>query len=306
MGEPDGQILPATPFAPARLSERKGAAALHHLRLGGRRQVDPDRPACSMIPASSPRTSSKRSTATRRNSAPRAASSISPCWSTASPPSASRASRSTSPTAISRPTPAPSSSPTPPATSNTPATWRPAPRPPISRSSWSTRARAYCRRPAGTPSSSPCSACATWWWRSTRWTSSTTARRDFNEIVAAYREMAQGLNFRSIAPCRFRRSQATTSPRSRKTPPGSRASRCCPISKRSRRPGRSWPRPPSAFRCNGSTGPISISAAFPAGSRAAWSQWATPSPPCPRAAPAASKASSPRTAICRAPSPGSR
>jgi translation elongation factor EF-1alpha len=35
-----------------------------------------------------------------------------------------------------------SSSPTPPATCSTRATWSPAPRPPTSRSSWSTRARA--------------------------------------------------------------------------------------------------------------------------------------------------------------------
>ena len=50
--------------------------------------------------------------------------------STAWPPSASRASRSTSPTASSRPTGASSSSPTRRATSSTRATWSPAPRPP--------------------------------------------------------------------------------------------------------------------------------------------------------------------------------
>ena len=84
-------------------------------------------------------------------SAPPAATSISPCSSTASSPSASRASPSTSPTAISPPTGAASSSPTRPATSSTPATWRPARRPPISPSCWSTRATASSPRPGGTP-----------------------------------------------------------------------------------------------------------------------------------------------------------
>jgi hypothetical protein len=58
-----------------------------------------------------------------RSTAPRAARSTSRCWSTAWPPSASRASPSTSPTASSPPTSASSSSPTRPATSSTPATW---------------------------------------------------------------------------------------------------------------------------------------------------------------------------------------
>ena len=53
----------------------------------------------------------------------RASTSISRCWSTASPPSANRASPSTWPTGSSRPTGANSSSPTPRATSNTRATW---------------------------------------------------------------------------------------------------------------------------------------------------------------------------------------
>ena len=53
--------------------------------------------------------------------------------STASPPSASRASPSTSPTGSSPPSAASSSSPTRPATSSTPATWSPARRPPTSR-----------------------------------------------------------------------------------------------------------------------------------------------------------------------------
>ena len=70
---------------------------------------------------------------TRSRSARRAASSTSRCWSTASPPSASRASPSTSPTATSPPTGASSSSPTRPGTSSTRATWSPAPRPPTRR-----------------------------------------------------------------------------------------------------------------------------------------------------------------------------
>ena len=65
--------------------------------------------------------------------------SISRCWSTACRRSASRASPSTSPTAISRRRGGASSSPTRRATSSTRATWRRAPRPPTSRSSWSTR-----------------------------------------------------------------------------------------------------------------------------------------------------------------------
>jgi hypothetical protein len=55
----------------------------------------------------------------------------SPCWSTVCRPSASRASPSTSPTAFRHAKSASSSSPTRRATSSTPATWRPAPRPPI-------------------------------------------------------------------------------------------------------------------------------------------------------------------------------
>jgi hypothetical protein len=68
-----------------------------------------------------------------RSSAPRAARSTSRCWSTAWPPSASRASPSTSPTASSAPTSASSSSPTRRATSSTRATWSPARPPPTSR-----------------------------------------------------------------------------------------------------------------------------------------------------------------------------
>ena len=108
-------------------------AALHHLRQRRRRQEHADRPAALRVASWSSRTSSRRSRPTRRRSAPRAASSTSRCWSTAWPPSASRASPSTSPTASSPPSSASSSSPTPRATSSTPATWSPAPRPPTSR-----------------------------------------------------------------------------------------------------------------------------------------------------------------------------
>ena len=72
------------------------------------------------------------------------------CWSTACRRSASRASPSTSAIATSRRRGGASSSPTRRATSSTRATWRRARRPPTSPSSWSTRPRACCRRPAGT------------------------------------------------------------------------------------------------------------------------------------------------------------
>ncbi len=78
------------------------------------------------------------------STAPPATTSISPCWSTGSRPSASRASPSTSPTASSRRRSGSSSSPTRRATSSTRATWRPAPRPPTSRSCWSMPGRACC------------------------------------------------------------------------------------------------------------------------------------------------------------------
>ena len=80
----------------------------------------------------------------------RGRSPISQGWSTASRRNASRASPSTSATAISRRRGGASSLPTRRATSSTRATWRRAPRPPTSRSSWSTRPRACCRRPSGT------------------------------------------------------------------------------------------------------------------------------------------------------------
>ena len=101
-------------------------------------------------------------------------------------------------------------------------------------------------------------------------------------------------------PFRSRRSKATTSSTRAPTCPGTRARRFCPISNRSRsartgRPGR------CAFRCNGSTGPISISAAFPArwfpaASRSATTFWSPPRASRPR-----SRASSPWTAISMRP-----
>ena len=109
----------------------------------------------------------------------RATISISPCWSTASRPSANRASPSTSPTAISRRRGARSSSPTRRATSSTPATWRPAPRPPIWPCCWSMRARASCRRRAATPSSCRCCGVRHVVSPSTRWTSSAIRRKPF-------------------------------------------------------------------------------------------------------------------------------
>ena len=83
----------------------------------------------------------------------------------------------------------------------------------------------------------------------------------------------------------------------RRKRPGTRARRCSPIWKRWMWIPR-WPASRSACRCNGSTGPIWISAAFPAPSPAAASSRATRSPWPNRAAPPRSRASSPWTAIC--------
>ena len=74
--------------------------------------------------------------------------STSRCSPTACAPSASRASPSTSPTAISRPRGASSSSPIRPGTNSTRATWRPARRRPTSPSCSSTRGTACGRRRA--------------------------------------------------------------------------------------------------------------------------------------------------------------
>jgi hypothetical protein len=109
----EGVFLMADPRKPAtdrhrhrslpRSAPAQGAAALHHLRLGRRRQVDADRPAAVRLE------DDLRGSAggagggleARRHAGRR---STSRCWSTAWPPSASRASPSTSPTASSRPT----------------------------------------------------------------------------------------------------------------------------------------------------------------------------------------------------------
>ena len=56
---------------------RQGPAALHHLRLGRRRQVDADRAPAATTPSSSSTTSSRRCERTRAGTARRAASSIS-------------------------------------------------------------------------------------------------------------------------------------------------------------------------------------------------------------------------------------
>ena len=82
------------------------------------------------------------STSRRRASAAATATSTWRSSPTGSEPSGSRGSRSTSPTAPSSPRRAASSSQTRPGTSSTRATWSPAPRPPTSRSSCSTPARA--------------------------------------------------------------------------------------------------------------------------------------------------------------------
>ena len=87
-------------------------AALHHLRLGRRRQEHADRPAALRVEDALRRPARQRSRPTRRSGARRAATSTSRCWSTACRPSASRASPSTWPTATSAPTGASSSSPT--------------------------------------------------------------------------------------------------------------------------------------------------------------------------------------------------
>ena len=95
----------------ARAGEQ-GSAPLHHLRQRGRRQVDPDRPPALRRQAAARRPAGGARRPTAPGSARRAAISTSRCWSTASRPSASRASPSTSPIASLRPTSASSSSPT--------------------------------------------------------------------------------------------------------------------------------------------------------------------------------------------------
>ena len=210
-------------------------APLPHLRQRRRRQVDADRPAALRFqaPVRGPaRDAPARFDEVRHRPA---ATSISRCSSTASSPSASRASPSTSPTAISPPTGAASSSPTRPATSSTRATWRPAPRPPISPCSWSTPATASSPRPAGTPTSSRCSASGTSCSRSTRSTSSASTRSASATSRDDFAEFAAPFSFDDASsPSRSRRASATTSStRSARTRPGTTGRRCSSISRRS-------------------------------------------------------------------------
>jgi translation initiation factor 2 gamma subunit (eIF-2gamma) len=80
--------------------EREIAAALPHLRVGRRRQVDADRPPALRQPSSIFEDQLARSRKRRAASTARpATTSISRCWSTGWRPSASRASPSTSPIA---------------------------------------------------------------------------------------------------------------------------------------------------------------------------------------------------------------
>ena len=132
-------------------ARRRRQPARADLRLGRRRQVDADRPhavGCGR-PARRP-----AQHAARAGRGPPPARPISACWSTASPPSASRASPSTWPGATSIRRRAGWSSSTARATSSTRATWRPAPRTPTWPSCWSTRAPASRSRRGGTRPSS--------------------------------------------------------------------------------------------------------------------------------------------------------
>ena len=108
-------------------------AAFRRLRLGRPRQVDPDRAPAVRSQAAVRRPARCVASRIPANTARRARSSTSRSCSTGLPPSASRRSPSTSPIGSSPPSGGNSSSPTRPATSSTRATWRPAPRPPISR-----------------------------------------------------------------------------------------------------------------------------------------------------------------------------
>ena len=104
---------------------RAGLAALHHLRIGGRRQVHADRPLAARCPRGGSPISSRPWRRTAGGSARRGMRSTMRCWSTDWPPSASRALPSTSLTAISPRPCGPSSSPTRRGMSSTPETWRP-------------------------------------------------------------------------------------------------------------------------------------------------------------------------------------
>ena len=122
--------LIATTSSVPRRARAQEPAALHHLRQRRRRQAHADRPAAVRVEADlrGPAGRAGGRLAKRRHAGRRAR--LRAAASTAWPPSASRASRSTSPTGSSRPSSASSSSPTRPATSSTRATWSPARRPP--------------------------------------------------------------------------------------------------------------------------------------------------------------------------------
>ena len=183
------------------------------------------------------------------------ATSTSPCCSTASRPSASRASPSTSPTASSRPPSAPSWWPTRRAISNTPATWRPAHPMPSSPCCWSTPARAFSSRRVAMPRSCRCSASATSCWRSTRSTWSTSPRRASARSRRRSRRSPQSLGFHSIVsiPLSARaRRQCRAAERAHALV--RRPAAAALISRRSI-PVRGAPTRRCASRCNGSTGP---------------------------------------------------
>ena len=104
----DPLVLDETRAAPKTMARRRaqrraaGPAALHHLRFGRRRQVDADRPAALRFAAPARRSAGSAGKDSRQLRHAAATRSISPCWSTALPPSASRASPSMSPIATSR------------------------------------------------------------------------------------------------------------------------------------------------------------------------------------------------------------
>ena len=135
------------------------------------------------------------------STAPPATRSTSRCWSTGWRPSASRASPSTSPTAIFA-TPRRSF-----IVADTPGPRAIHPQHgdrrlqlPISPCSWSMRARACWRRPGATLSSARCSASATSCWRSTRWTWSASTRRCSTASSATYATSPRRSASRSITP----------------------------------------------------------------------------------------------------------
>ena len=203
-------------------------------------------------------------------------------------PSASRASPSTSPIASSPPASASSSSPTRRAMSNTPATWRPAPRPPISPCCWSMRARALLtqtRRHSYIVSLLGIRhvVLAVNKMDAVKWD-----RATFEKIAAEYNAFAEKIGLHDVTAhpalgADRRQCHRRAASRCRGIP----ARRCSSISKPSRCI-RTAPTSRSACRCNGSTGRTRISAAFPAPSRQAWCGPATRSCRCRPAAPARS------------------